>query len=130
MSEQLIRIVPSNDKNKKGASFQPATLSAQVNDVVCWSNTTDETHQPWPSPPNSNVAVPRGSANYLSDPLPPGQSSRPSFVITQPATTSPPQPVTITYYCATHPERTWETGQIYAQPQVYTNTQPQTTPDE
>ncbi len=121
MSEQLIRIVSSGDN--QGARFDPSPLSAQVNDIVCWDNTTDETHQPWPAS-TSGVANPitRGSANYLSDPIPPGRSSRPSFVITQAGTLS--------YFCATHPERTWETGQISAQGQVYTNTQPQTTPDE
>jgi hypothetical protein len=122
MSEQLITIVPSKDKNKVGASFNPSPLSAQQNDVVCWNNTTDETHQPWPVVSN-DIAITRGSANYLSDPIPPGRSSRPSFVIVaQPGN----PPWTINYFCASHPERTWERGTISAQAQVFTNTTPET----
>ncbi len=119
MTEKRITIFPSDDE--EGASFEPSPLSAQVNDTVFWNNTTGETHQPWPWPPDSNVEIPRATARYLSDPIPPGQTSRPTFVITQPGL--------LKYYCKTHPERSWETGQISAQKQAFANKPPQTTPD-
>jgi hypothetical protein len=115
MSESTIMIVPSDEG--AGASFDPSPLSAQQNDVVCWSNTTDETHQPWPLDSNGvplpASSIPRGSANYLSDPIPPDRSSRPSYVVVPP--TGNPPTWTLNYYCATHPKRASERGQISAQ---------------
>jgi hypothetical protein len=131
MSEQLIRIVPSKDPTKKGASFNPGTLSAQQNDLVVWNNTTNETHQPWPVVSNDIPITPGSvnpdgsenlpSANYLCDPIPPDSSSRPSFVIV-PQAGNPPW--TINYFCASHPERTWERGTISAQAQAVVNEPP------
>lgn len=122
MSEQLIAIVPSKNKKQKGAVFNPSPLSAQQNDVVCWNNTTNETHQPWPSDSNDTSVNP-GSPNYLSDPIPPDTSSSPSFVLTKNVGT---YPLTINYFCASHPERTWERGTINAQAQQFATVQPET----
>ncbi len=87
MPDWSIKIVPSG----KSAAFVPDLqgaepgdpLQAQQDDLVTWNNTTKKTHQPWPTDSNYNPLpvsqVPRGSANYLSDPIPPGESSRPSY---------------------------------------------------
>ena len=123
MSDQLITIDDADEG--PGACFSP--LSAQQNDVVCWNNNTNETHQPWPLDAKGNPlpasSIPRGSANYLSDPIPPGRSSRPSYIVVQPSGNPPTW--TLNYYCATHPKRTNERGTISAQQQVYTGTTPE-----
>jgi hypothetical protein len=83
---------------------QPGTpLVAQVDDLVTWNNTTDQSHWPWPTDssfnplPDAQVSVQLG--NYLSDSIPPGRSSRPSYDVNMPATGS-----TIYYCCKHHPQ--------------------------
>ncbi|HEV7425788.1 MAG TPA: hypothetical protein VGQ46_05435 [Thermoanaerobaculia bacterium] len=61
-----------------------------ADDLVTWNNTTEDEHQPWPADdtytaqPNDQV-LPRGGPNYLSDIIPAGGSSRPSYDVAQPA---------------------------------------------
>lgn len=117
MPDQLIKIVPSN--SGAGAAFQPDLqgylagdpLPAQQGDIVSWNNTTDDTHQPWPTDSNYNplseaVVLPRGGPNYLSDPIPASLPSTPAYVVAQPGT--------IYYYCKLHPTITSERGTIEA----------------
>ncbi len=65
----------------------PQGLLAQAGDSISWNNTTDEMQQPWPTDGNFNPLPPdqvgrRGqpNSNYLSDEIPPGHSSRPSWI--------------------------------------------------
>jgi hypothetical protein len=123
MPDWSIKIVPAATGD--GAAFQPdvpgynvgEALPAQQDDLVSWANTTDDTHQPWPT--DSNYAplseaevLPRGSANYLSDPIPSGESSRPSYDVAQPS--SQPNSWIVYYFCKLHPTVTTERGTIEA----------------
>jgi len=81
------------------AAFQPDLpgakpgdpLNVLSGDLVTWNNTTDETYQPWPTDSSGNLLQeepngpvgPRGSANYLSDPIPGNAASRPSWNVVQ-----------------------------------------------
>ena len=116
MPDWSIKIVPTTGG---GAEFVPDLkgkkagdpLQCMADDLVTWNNTTEEQHQPWPADatytalPNDKV-LPRGGPNYLSDIIPAGGSSRPSYDVAQPAavppaTTSPNQ-WTVYYICALH----------------------------
>jgi hypothetical protein len=123
MPDWSIKIVPAATGD--GAAFQPDVpgynvgepLPAQQDDLVSWANTTDDTHQPWPTdsnyePLSEAQVLPRGSANYLSDPIPPGESSRPSYDVAQPS--SQPNSWTVYYFCKLHPTITTERGTIEA----------------
>jgi hypothetical protein len=83
-------------------------LAAQVDDLVTWNNTTGEAHWPWPTDqnyaplPDSQVSTKNG--NYLSDRIPAGMSSRPSYDVKMPTSGS-----TIYYCCKLHPQ---ERGRI------------------
>ena len=111
MPDWTVKIVPSS---AGGAKFSPSAQQAQQDDLVSWNNTTNETHQPWPTDDEYNpLDVARDSPQYLSDPIPAGRSSRPSYDVAQPSGT--PATWTIYYYCATHPDRDIERGQILAQ---------------
>lgn len=115
MPDWSIKIVPSSSGG--GAAFVPDLqgakqgdpLLAQQDDLVTWNNTTQDAHQPWPTDssynplPDSKV-LPRGSANYLSDPIPPGESSRPSYDTANLGTTY--------YCCLIHKTETSERGTI------------------
>src|SRR5262245_19446334 len=86
-------------------------LVAAQNDLVSWNNTTDDTHEPWPANPDGSpilpeTAVPRGSTYYMSDPIPPRSSSRPSWLVPQ---NSPTGGTTMLYCCLLHPK---EQGKI------------------
>jgi hypothetical protein len=66
----------------------PQGLLAQAGDLVSWTNDTLEVQQPWPAdasfkPLPANQVGPRGqpNSNYLSDKIPPGHSSRPSWMV-------------------------------------------------
>ena len=103
-----------------GAKFSPSPQQAQQDDLVCWNNTTNEPHQPWPTDEDYNpLDVARSDPQYLSDEIPAGRSSRPSYDVAQPApippSQQPPANWTVYYYCATHPDRISERGQITAQ---------------
>jgi hypothetical protein len=128
MPDWSIKIVPAATGD--GAAFQPDLqgyepgdpLIAQQDDLVTWSNTTNDTHQPWPTDPNYNPlseadVLPRGSANYLSDPIPPDESSRPSYDVAQPTPPPPAKPPnnwTVYYFCKLHPDIETERGTIQA----------------
>ena len=123
MPDWSIKIVPSSSGT--GAAFQPDLqgyqpgdpLPAQQDDLVSWNNTTDKTHQPWPTDSNYNPlseadVLPRGSANYLSDPIPPGEPSTPAYDVVLPANS--PSTWTVYYYCKIHPDIETERGTIEA----------------
>jgi hypothetical protein len=82
-------------------------LLAQAGDLVSWNNRTGDVHQPWPT-----------DANYLSDEIDPGGSSRPSWFVAQLTFPPPPPPppvsgTTIYYCCKLHPQ---ERGKITITP--------------
>ncbi len=125
MPDWSIKIVPS--ASGVGAAFVPNiqgfspgdALPAQEDDLVSWSNTTHDTHQPWPTDSNYNPlsdaeVLPRGSVNYLSDPIPGGEPSTPAYNVTQPTVTPPPDTWTVYYYCKLHPTIKSERGTIEA----------------
>jgi hypothetical protein len=65
----------------------PQGLLAQAGDSISWTNDTLEVQQPWPVDANlkplpPNQVGPRGKpkTNYFSDEIPPGHSSRPSWI--------------------------------------------------
>jgi hypothetical protein len=93
-------------------------LKAQQDDLVTWNNTTKKTHQPWQTDENykpyPDADAQRGSAEYLSDPIPPGESSRPSYDVAQPASSPPLDTWTVYYYCKNHPNSKTERGTIIA----------------
>ncbi|HYX27883.1 MAG TPA: hypothetical protein VE863_04900 [Pyrinomonadaceae bacterium] len=120
MADWSIKIVPAPENevcNGEGAAFQPNIagydvgdpLPAQQADSVSWSNQTDDEHQPWPTDANYNplseaVVLPRGSANYLSDPIPAGEPSTPAYWCAQAGT--------VYYFCRLHPNMKCERGSI------------------
>ena len=107
MSEWSISIVPvKNDPSGATAAFVPQLqpggptgLNVSQGDVVSWNNTTSAPHQPWPADSSYNpLSVTPSSPNYLSDVIPPGASSQPSWIAVVPAGTTT-FPVTIYYVC-------------------------------
>ena len=121
MPDWSIKIVQTGS----GAAFVPDLagakpgdpLQAQQDDLVTWNNITNDSHQPWPSDANYNPlpdsqVLPRGSANYLSDVIPPQSSSRPSYDVAQPAGPPPPPTWTVYYCCKLHPGVASERGTI------------------
>jgi hypothetical protein len=119
MSDWSIKIVPA--KSGGGAAFQPDLqgyepgdpLPAQQDDLVTWNNTTTHTHQPWQTDATYKPISPdpaRGSKDYLSDPIPAKQSSRPSYDAAPPA--GNPASWTVYYYCKLHPTVVSERGTI------------------
>jgi hypothetical protein len=112
MPDWSIKIV-LDDKGKtwflpdlQGGKGEP--LNAQQDDLVSWNNTTEDTHQPWPTNDQYNPVdpstVPRGSATYMSDPIPAGDSSRPAYDTSQLGT--------IYYCCLIHQTELTERGTI------------------
>jgi hypothetical protein len=123
MPDWSIKIVPASSGS--GAAFQPDlpgyspgdALPAQEDDLVSWNNTTHDTHQPWPTnssynPLSEAEVLPRGSVNYLSDPIPAGEPSTPAYNVSAPS--SAPPAWTVYYYCKLHPTITSERGTIEA----------------
>jgi hypothetical protein len=119
MPDWSIKIVPASSGG--GAAFQPniqgyqpgQPLIAQQDDLVSWNNTTKQTHQPWQTDATYTPISPdppRGSVNYLSDPIPPKQSSRPSYDLAPPK--GDPPSWTVYYYCKLHPTVESERGTI------------------
>ena len=120
MPDWSIKIV----QTKNGTAFQPdlqgygpgAPLPAQQDDLVTWANTTNQTHQPSMTDSNYNPITPdpvRGTKNYMSDPIPPNQSSRPDWDVIGPSN-SGDQDWTIYYFCKLHPNEQSERGTIQA----------------
>lgn len=116
MADWSIKIVNAKD----GAAFQPDLkgydpgdpLPAQQDDLVTWNNRTKEAHWPWQTDsaycPLSEEWVKGHSTLYLSDAIPAGRSSRPSYNAAQPE--GKPPSWTIYYYCKLHPDRESERG--------------------
>jgi hypothetical protein len=111
MPDWSIKIVPaSNPVPTAPAAFQPDVPGARTNDplqaleddLVTWNNTTREAHWPWLADadfrPLPDSQVLRPSLNYLSDEIPPGASSRPSYDVVMPQSGT-----TIYYCCKLHP---------------------------
>src|SRR5437762_2431653 len=119
MADWSIRIVPAS--SGRGAAFAPNItgygpgdpLPVQEGDMISWNNITGDEHQPWPTDSHYNPlseaeVLPRGGPNYLSDPIPGGDPSRPAFVIKQSSVInqpgSSPDSWTVYYYCKLHPD--------------------------
>ena len=117
MPDWSIRIVPVNPSDPKGpAAFVPQDagsgqpLEAWDGDTVTWNNTTGTDHQPWPTDANYQpLNVTRGQQAYMSDDIPAGQSSRPTYPVNL-GTATPP--LLVHYYCAQHPNEQSERGII------------------
>lgn len=107
--------------------FTPGqALPTQQDDTVSWNNKTDDTHQPWPTDsnynpiPDSTVRPPTTPPTpnymyplYMSDPIPPGQSSNPAYdILLQNSTLQDPKNGTIYYFCLSHPNEITERGTI------------------
>src|ERR1051326_2083279 len=98
-----------NDGSGGSAEFVPGVagakagdpLEAMQDDLVTWANNTQQTHQPWPATsgwaPLPDDQVPRTSSLYLSDPIAPSGSSRPSYDVSQPS--GSPSQWTVYYIC-------------------------------
>lgn len=80
-------------------SFVPGSTSAFVNDLLYWTNQTNDSHQPWETDSNYN---PKASSN-LSNVIAPGDSSD-TYEVSQTGTTY--------YYCRQHPSNTSERGTL------------------
>jgi hypothetical protein len=121
MPDWSIKIVPATPAPAgAAAAFVPdlkgakpgQPLVAQVDDLVTWNNTTNDAHWPWPTDqnftplPDAQVSIANG--NYLSNQIPAGGSSRPSYDAVMPKTGS-----TIFYCCKLHPQ---ERGTITVNP--------------
>jgi hypothetical protein len=101
-------------KSGSGATFDPQVRSASQDDLINWNNTTKDTHQPWPTDSNYKpLQVSKGSPQYLSDKIPPGESSL-TYRVAQPA--GNPNTWTVYYYCKLHPNSTKERGTIFVPP--------------
>jgi hypothetical protein len=71
-------------------------LNAKVNDTVSWGNETEDSHQPWPT--DSHYTLQPAPPNpSLSNPIPQGQSSTPTWVVVGSSGT------TVYYRCKLHP---------------------------
>jgi hypothetical protein len=107
-----------------GSAFQPWVpnshpgdpTKAQVGDIVTWGNDTTGVHQPWPTENNTPTGAPAasnppGSALFFSEPIPPGGSSTPQYVVPAalPSGTALVPGSVIYYCCKNHPT---ERGQI------------------
>jgi hypothetical protein len=101
-----IKIVPGDEPGDPPAFVPqlqeggPEGLLAQAGDSISWNNTTADMQQPWPTDGSFNPLPPdkvgpRGqrNSNYLSDEIPPGHSSRPSWIAFG-------QPGTVIKYCS------------------------------
>jgi hypothetical protein len=86
IADEPVAFVPDLPGAKPGES-----LKVLSGDLVSWNNTTNDTHQPWPTDAQGNLLKEepdgpvgeRGTANYLSDPIPGNASSRPSWTVVQ-----------------------------------------------
>jgi plastocyanin len=119
MPDWSIKIVPADNPTPQApAAFVPDLigkkagnpLSAQVDDLVTWNNTTNDAHWPWPADQNGNplpdAQVSTANGNYLSDQIPALRSSRPSYDVKLPSTASATVPPTgtLSYCCKLHPQ--------------------------
>lgn len=90
-------IVPDLKGSKPGDPLQ-----AQVDDLVSWNNTTDQRCQPWPTDSGYNLLpdnqVSTATGNSLSNQVPAGMSSWPSYDVAMPTWLTPSNGNVI-YYC-------------------------------
>lgn len=123
MPDWSIKIVKGDDGKTRFVPDQIGAepgdpLQAYQDDLVSWNNTTAQQHQPWPTDakyePLSGELVKRGNALYMSDPIPGGQSSRPSYGVALPKNPPNQKAWTVYYYCKTHPDEESERGTISA----------------
>ena len=77
-------------------------LKCQNGDVVSWNNQTNETHQPVQTDQQHQT-----TGTQLSNPIPPFKSSTPGYGVA-----GQTNPSTIYYFCAVHPQRANEYGQL------------------
>jgi hypothetical protein len=112
MPDWSIKIVPAASQIAGApAAFVPDLkgakpgdpLAVQADDLVTWNNTTNEAHWPWPTDSNytplPDNQVSGGAGNYLSNEIPAGKSSRPSYDVVFPTSVT-----TIYYCCKLHPK--------------------------
>ncbi len=87
MADWSIKIAVVNGKTVFQTQLQPGNSSTTFmsrGDSCSWNNTTSQTVQPWPADANfqplPDSQVVRGTSSYLSDPIAPNHSSRPSWI--------------------------------------------------
>ena len=115
MPDWSIKIVPAaNPTPDAPAAFQPDLigsnpgdpLNVQDDDIVTWNNTTGDAHWPWQTDQNyvpfSDNTVQGDPTLNLSNPVPAGKSSRPSYNVLIPNAASNPPSGTIYYCCKYH----------------------------
>ena len=95
-----VSITPANPGDP-AAKFDPSPQQVLEADNITWSNRTGETHQPVPSDPN---ATPWGV-----NPIPPEQSSNPTYSVAAPQSGGSPVYGIVEYHCQNHPK---EIGQL------------------
>ncbi|MDO8877022.1 MAG: hypothetical protein Q8M24_20965 [Pseudolabrys sp.] len=104
MADWSVKIAVVNGKTV----FQPQLQSGGTNvlfmspgDSCSWNNTTSQQVQPWPADANfqplPDNEVVRGTSSYLSDPIAPDHSSRPSWIAP-----GSPVPNTVNYIAKGH----------------------------
>jgi hypothetical protein len=110
-----IKISPASSGS--GAVFTPDLLGAQPGDplqtenqdIISWNNRTGDSHWPWAlqsnGQPYASADAAKAAGAYLSDEIPPWESSTPGYVTTAPSVGK----TTIDYICKLHPT---ETGSI------------------
>jgi plastocyanin len=91
MPDLSVSIVPG----ETGAAFEPATIAAPQIAGVSWNNTTGIQHQ---------IQIQLADAPFETEPILPGQGSRPLYVV------EAAEGTTIPYACALHPD---EVGSIF-----------------
>src|SRR5437588_3293844 len=92
-----------NQSSAGTTSFDPSAQGANVNDLLYWSNTTNDSHQPWETDSQYN---PKTSSD-LSDVIEPGGTSQ-TYEVSQTGT--------IYYYCSQHSSDVNERGTIVVPP--------------
>lgn len=82
MPDWLIEIVPVTPTEPGGptAAFLPATQDVLAGDNITWTNRTDEPHEMEPVSPKP----PSWTGNFGVAPVPPDQSSNPTYSIVAP----------------------------------------------
>lgn len=79
-------------------------LQAGNADIVSWNNRTGDPHWPWPllasGQPYPSAEAANADKVYLSDEIPPWESSTPGYVTSAPLTGTK----TINYICKIHPD--------------------------
>jgi plastocyanin len=87
MPDWLIEIVPviPTDSGGPNAAFEPSTQQVLAGDNITWTNRTEDQHQPVPV----NPKPPSWTAAFGVNPVPPDQSSNPTYSIVAPVLLDP-----------------------------------------